>query len=234
MRTGLHLLCLGATLAGLAGCRGAPSEEPPVHLNPNMDTQDKYKPYRASGFFKDGMAMRTPPAGTVPWARAADLGIKRADPSSPNYLLYDRAGALKASDHFYRGEQNGKSATQLPTCKGADQIDCVKVDAAFIKRGQGRYDIYCAPCHDYAGYGKGPVPLAGGMVPPPSYHDDYRRNLQVGDLFKAITNGVRTMPSYAHQIPEADRWAIVAYIRALQRSQHASEADVPEAKRGSL
>ena len=174
------------------------------------------------------------PAGTVAWSKGTNFGVKPAAANSANYVLYGRADALKASDHFYRGEVAGEAAKQMPACKGEDHIDCVKVDTAFVKHGQGRYNIYCAPCHDYAGYGKGSVVLAGGMVPPPSYHDEYRRSLQVGDLFKSITDGVRTMPSYAHQIPVEDRWAIVAYVRALQRSQAAAEADVPEDKRGSL
>lgn len=99
-----------------------------------------------------------------------------------------------------------------------------------LERGQERYNIYCSVCHDRVGSGKGIVMTAyQGMVPPPSFHDERILEMPDGELYSAIANGVRTMPSYASQIQsERDRWAIVAYIRALQRSQNASREDVPE------
>lgn len=212
MIRGLNLLLVLGVAVGALACRGEPARQPPVHLNPNMDTQDKYKAYGHSEFFEDGRTMRTPPAGTV--AR----------------------GLLKDSDAYWRGQNaDGTALARMPVCTGEDSVDCVTVDQAFVRRGQERYDIFCAPCHDPAGYGKGTVVLRNaGLVPPPSYHDDLRRALTDGAIFDAITNGVRTMRPYAHQIPVADRWAIVAYIRALQRSQHAALDDVPEAQRGKL
>ncbi len=193
----------------LVGCRGTPSPEPPVHLNPNMDTQDKYKAYRESKFFADGRAMRNPVAGTVP------------------------RGFERASDHYWRGQnERGDWVERLPTCKGDDTTDCVNANVALLERGQQRYDIFCTPCHDAAGYGKGAVVLRqAGLPPVPSYHETTRPHISLGQLFHIISYGERaadspmTMPGYAAQIPVADRWAIAAYVRALQRSQNAKPGD---------
>ena len=100
------------------------------------------------------------------------------------------------------------------------------LDLALLQRGRQRYDIYCAPCHDLSGMGKGTV-VARGMLPPPSFHDARLRSLPVGQLFDVITHGVRNMPPYGPQIPPADRWAIAAYVRTLQRSRIATAAQVP-------
>ena len=96
-----------------------------------------------------------------------------------------------------------------------------------LKRGQERYNIYCAPCHDQTGSGKGIV-VKKGFLPPPSMHLDRLRESPDGHFCDVISNGIRNMPSYKHQIPISDRWAIVAYVRALQRSQNAKTEDVPE------
>ncbi len=100
-------------------------------------------------------------------------------------------------------------------------------------RGQERYNIYCAPCHSRVGDGKGTV-VERGYTPAPTYHDNRLRSVPDGHLYLVITNGIRNMPSYRSQISVEDRWAIVSYIRALQRSQHATVADVPESMRREL
>ncbi len=102
-----------------------------------------------------------------------------------------------------------------------------------LERGQNRFNIYCAPCHDRTGHGKGMV-IGYGFVPPPSFHTDKVREFADGYIFNVITHGVRNMPAYGHQIPVDDRWAIVAYLRALQRSQNATLADVPPGDRDQL
>ena len=107
------------------------------------------------------------------------------------------------------------------------------VDEAFIRRGQERYGIFCATCHGQGGDGDGLVTLRaleleqGTWVKPTSLHAEPIRNQPVGQLFNSISNGVRKMPGYASQIPVDDRWAIVAYVRALQRTRTATSADVP-------
>jgi mono/diheme cytochrome c family protein len=102
-----------------------------------------------------------------------------------------------------------------------------------MKRGQARYTIYCTPCHGQLGKGDGMV-VQRGYRPPPSFHIDRLRNERPGYLFDVVTRGFGAMPDYAAQIPVHDRWAIVAYLRALQLSQNAKLADVPIGQRSAL
>ena len=105
--------------------------------------------------------------------------------------------------------------------------------AGVMARGHERFDIFCSPCHGRTGQGDGMV-VRRGYRRPPTYHQDRLRNAPVGHFFDVMTNGFGAMPDYATQIPVADRWAIAAYIRALQLSEHASMADVPAAERSKL
>lgn len=125
-------------------------------------------------------------------------------------------GQLRLDDHLYRGTVNGQPATEFP----------FEVTEAVLERGQKRYNIYCAPCHDQAGSGNGMI-VRRGFHKPPSFHTDKLREAPVGQLYDVIANGYRLMPAYSAQIPVDDRWAIVAYMRALQLSQNATPADVP-------
>ncbi len=102
-----------------------------------------------------------------------------------------------------------------------------------LERGQNRFNVYCAPCHDRLGNGDGMIPRRG-FRKPPSYHIDRLRQVPDGYIFDVITNGFGAMQDYSAQIEPRDRWAIVAYVRALQRSQNASINDVPAASRGEL
>jgi mono/diheme cytochrome c family protein len=122
-------------------------------------------------------------------------------------------GLLKEEDAFYRG---GDSAAPLATSP-------VPVTAELLERGQARFNIYCAPCHARTGLGNGMV-VQRGFLPPPSLNDPRIVSLGDGQIFQVISKGKGNMPSYAKQVPETDRWAIVAYVRALQYSQNAGEA----------
>ena len=102
-----------------------------------------------------------------------------------------------------------------------------------LLRGQERFNIYCAPCHGLVGMGNGMI-VQRGFSPPPSYHIDRLRDAPVGHFVDVITNGYGQMYSYAYRVKPADRWAIAAYIRALQLSQNASMDDVPPSERGQL
>ncbi len=107
------------------------------------------------------------------------------------------------------------------------ETNAVPVNMLMLKRGRERYDVYCAPCHGRVGDGNGII-VRRGYMPPPTLHQDRLRDIEDGYIYGVIKNGIRNMPSYAHQIPVDDRWAITAYVRALQRAQNASMQDVPE------
>ena len=125
-------------------------------------------------------------------------------------------GHLRTDELLYTGRVKGVAADQFP----------FPVTAEVLKRGRERYNIYCSPCHDYTGSGQGII-VQRGFPPPPSYHLDRLRQAPAGHFFEVMTEGFGAMYSYAGRITPEDRWAIVAYIRALQLSQHATIGDVP-------
>lgn len=134
-------------------------------------------------------------------------------------------GRLRQDPHKFLGKMGDGFAPGLPAS--------YKVDQAFLTRGQQRFNIYCSPCHGKTGYGDGMV-VQRGFKAPPSYHIDRLRSQPSGYYYDVITNGYGTMVSYASRIPVDDRWAIVAYVRALQLSQNATIDDVPESDRAKL
>jgi mono/diheme cytochrome c family protein len=148
------------------------------------------------------------------------------DGRSERPLLPDTVarGDLKEIRAFYAG--------MGPDNKPVDAFP-IPITAATLARGRERFNIYCTPCHDYTGSGNGMI-VRRGYRRPPSYHIDRLRAVPNGHIFDVITNGFGAMPDYAAQIPTADRWAIVAYVRALQLSQNAKIDDVPEDARRQL
>ncbi len=191
----LIALVLSSTLIA---CRGGESDKPPVHLIPNMDTQEKGRAYRrdTSGLFADGRVMRLPVEGTV------------------------AVGQLDEDDTLHEGTSaDGGMSGDAGTPSQKFPVSIAFEDDAVKAHGKLRYDIYCAVCHGVLGDGKGPVALKGGlMVAPPSLLDPRLKGLVVGKMYAAIKHGVNNgnMPSYAAQIPVEDRWAIIAYVRQLQ------------------
>ena len=185
------------------GCfQGRPSSDEPIHLNPNMDRQEKYRPQAESNFFEDGATMRPLVEGTV--AR----------------------GQLKEDTEFYFGKkENGDFIKGFPKQ--------VEFNMALVRRGEERYNIFCTPCHGRIGTGRGIV-VEKGLVPPPTFHSDSIRAYPNGRIFDVISNGIRNMQPYKYQIPENDRWAIIAFLRALQRSHNATVKDLPASVKGNL
>jgi mono/diheme cytochrome c family protein len=170
----------------------------------NMSDQPRYEPLEASTLFEDGRASRPLVVGTV--AR----------------------GQLRVDEAFFTGKQNGTLLTALPERALAGR------DAkAVLDRGRERFEIFCAVCHGRVGHGDGMV-VRSGFPQPPSYHIDRLREAPPGHFFDVVTNGSGRMPSYAAQVPPADRWAIAAYIQALQLSQHAIVSDLPSEDRDAL
>lgn len=204
-------------LALAATARAVPTKKPRIHFVQDMDNQPKFRAQRLNDLFKDKRAMRPPVAGTV--AR----------------------GNLNEDGHYNLGVVNDAWATTFP--------EQVRVDMGLLDRGRGRFEIYCTPCHGYAGFGDGMVnqriqqilensdsAVVKGTtwVQPKSLHEQLISEQPIGQLFNTITNGVRTMSGYAAQIPLADRWAIVAYVKALQKSQDADLNDLPADQRSNL
>lgn len=126
-------------------------------------------------------------------------------------------GELRESDHLYRGILDGQPATRLP----------VPLTAELLRRGRARYDIYCQPCHGASGNGESILRARKMAVPAPSYLEPRLLAAPVGHFFQVVSHGVRSMPPYAAAIPVADRWAIAAYVRALQLAGHATLDQIP-------
>lgn len=125
-------------------------------------------------------------------------------------------GQLKADEVYYTGKTTQGFVAKAP----------IEVTEATLKRGQERFDVFCSSCHDRAGSGRG-MAVQRGFPPPVDLTGERVRSFADGQIFDVMTQGVRNMPSYAAQVPEDDRWAIVGWVRVLQRSQHATVADVP-------
>lgn len=182
-------------------------ERPRIHLIQDMDNQERFKTQQPNPLFADGRASRPLVEGTV--AR----------------------GQLQADDALYRGRnEDGSWVDEIP----------IRIEESMMERGRERFNIYCAPCHGYSGYGDGTVSKRadelqeGTWVPPSSFHDQVVLDRPDGHIYNSITNGIRNMAAYGSQIQVEDRWAIVAYIRALQRSQGTTLQDVPPEQRMSL
>ena len=188
------------------GARATKSDLPRIHPIRDMGKQPKFKAQDVNPLFADRRAMRPLVPGTV------------------------AQNDLHPNEHLYRGVVSGEWATTFP----------MPVSDAVMRRGRERFDIFCAACHGRSGYGDGMTARRAlalqtpGWVQPSSYHTDLVRGRPVGHIFNTITNGIRTMPSYSVQVPVEDRWAIIAYVRALQRSQDSPMANAPAEVRPSL
>ena len=204
------LLFAVVLLVSVAGFRGMRSTQPPLEVFPDMDRQARYKPQAESKFFADGRTDRPQVAGTVPRGRSetgeADVLFLRDDDA--------RFQGKAADGSFVRG---------FP----------IEVSNTMIERGRDRFMIYCAPCHGALGDGNG-ITKQYGMVATPTFHDDRLRQMPEGEIFNTITHGKNTMMPYGDKLVPDERWAVVAYVRALQRAQNASINDVPLEQRGEL
>ncbi len=207
----LTLFFVVVTAVSILGFRGSLSERPPLEVFPDMDRQPKYQPQAESAFFADGRSDRPTPAGVVPYGRTA---------------LASEGKYLAADDHLYRGvNADGTYAKGYPAG--------VTLNAALLERGKVKYDIYCAPCHGTTGDGNG-ITKQYGMGATPTYHDERLRSVPEGEIFHVITAGKGNMLSYADKLEPADRWAVVAYVRTLQRAQTGKPEDVVPAFKSQL
>jgi mono/diheme cytochrome c family protein len=186
--TGLRRLWPLAAALALTAC---------PRLDP-MQRQAKVKAYQPSSFYPDGLGMRDPPDGTVPY--------------------------------------HGQVAVAVATGLGDDgkplAVSPVPFDEALLARGKTRFEVNCAACHGVLGDGQSQVAMNMSLRPPPSLH--LYRDRPDGYIFQVISNGFGLMPSYAHSLSVQDRWAVVAYVRALQLSQHAPADRLPPGLRQQL
>ncbi|MFO0566056.1 MAG: quinol:electron acceptor oxidoreductase subunit ActD [Polyangiaceae bacterium] len=191
-----------------AKMRASKNVEPRIHAIGDMDWQAKFQAQQPNPLFPNGMAMRAPEPGTV------------------------AAGEPVDDDHFATGKTEGQFARTFPAA--------FKIDDAAMARGKQRFEIFCAPCHGQSGAGDGMVAqraselAQGTWVPPTNLGLEYLQKMPVGQLYDAISNGVRNMPAYGPQISPEDRWAIVLYLRALQKSKGAPVTDLNPTERAAL
>lgn len=209
----IYVLAIVAVVS-VMGFRGSNSKKPPLEVFPDMDRQARYKPQAENDFFEDGRNDRLVPANTV--ARGNFLNYSEV--FSPDFE------DTHLGDTVYLEGKNpdGSFYDGFP----------LDVDNALMTHGQEKYDIFCSACHGAAGDGNGVTKPYGVLAA--NYHDDRLREVEDGYIFDVITNGKGLMLGMKDRISPEERWAIVLYIRALQKSQNANAAELSAAQRSEL
>ena len=208
MRVKVFLALPAAML--LASCAGTASRKPAVEIVNDMRQQPKYYPQGDSAFggFNDGRAERRPVPGTMP----------RPEPD-----LFAPTNGKASDDPFFTGQAKGLYVAQ----------NQLLITPELLHLGQMRFNTYCSPCHGRAANGKGIVGARSNWIAS-NLVEDRVKEFSDGDIFDVITHGRRSMPAYRYQISEHDRWAIIAYLRAVQRTTSATIDDVPADLRPGL
>ena len=205
----------GVMVLAIAGLRhddgGGISRRPPIELFPDMDRQPKLRPQAHNNLFADQLSSRLPVEGTV--ARSKPVVVEGRE--------------------IYPFEDNPLNTGRVPgTTNFVDTIP-LAVTEQLLARGQQRYTINCSPCHGAAGDGKG-ITSKYQMIAMANFHDPRLVKMPDGEIFNTITYGKNLMGAYGPNVAVTDRWAIIAYVRALERSRLATRDDVPEAQRSVL
>jgi len=213
MRYFLLILALVAvTVLAVAGKRGALSRRPPIELFPDMVRQPKLRPQTRNNLFPDQLSSQVPPAGAI--ARVAPLQV---------------GGAV-----VYPWQDSPVNTGRITGTTNFLEINPLPVTAELLRRGQERFDIYCAACHTRLGDGNSVAKRIVAMPVVANLHDKRIVELPDGEIFNTIGYGKNLMQGYAANLDVGDRWAIVAYLRALQLSRLGLIDDVPEAMRSTL
>ena len=220
----IFLLCTIAILA-VFGFRGQTSTGPPLELFPDMVRQMKVRAQAPLNFFADGRGPRLPIAGTVPIGYEMPTKSEALNTSAAAIGSYSHphASFSAGTDYYNTGKMGDHWGTGIP----------LEVTRELMGRGQQRFNITCVMCHGAAAAGNG-ITKQYGLATVVSLQDERIRKMSDGEIFNTITNGKNTMMAYGPSIIVPDRWAIIAYLRALQRSQNAAIADVPEDHRAQL
>ena len=205
------VVCVAAGV-GIAGFQGRMSRKPPIEVFPDMDRQLKLRPAQPNDFFPNGLSSQLPPEGTV--AQGAPMQTVSGE-------VYPFENA-PANTGRVTGTTNFVETNPLP------------MTGALLQRGRQRFDIYCSPCHGALGDGNGITKKLGVMPTVANLHDKRIVEMADGEIFNTIAHGKSTMGAYGPILPVADRWAIIAYLRALQLSQLGSVDDLPPDQRAAF
>jgi mono/diheme cytochrome c family protein len=221
----LLLAMVTILVVSIAGLRGCKTKRPPIEIFPDMVRQSKVKAQAPSDFYADGRGARDPVQGTVPVGYAQPVANKEAEAGK---------GATMSGPYevvLFTGKENYANTGKNGTNWGNGIPFTATL--ATLERGRERYQIQCAVCHGATGAGNG-IATKYGLVGVAGLHQQRLRDMSDGEIYNTIVNGKNTMLGYGASIQVPDRWAIVAYIRALQRSQNATLADVPASEQAAL
>ena len=200
MRYILSILLIGAAIGvavfGTFGLQGKMSRKPPMELFPDMDRQAKLRPMEPNHFFANGVSSQLPPTGTV----------ARSQP------IETVSGAV------YRFEDSPVNTGRVTGTTNFVETNPLPVNAALIQLGHEHFDIYCAPCHGRLGDGNGITKKIGVMPAVANLHDKRIVEMADGEIFNTVTYGKGLMGAAGPLVPTEDRWAVIAYLRALQLS----------------
>lgn len=199
-------------VVGILGFRGSISRKPPLYIFPDMERQPKLRPQKPNGFFENGISSQKPVPGT----------IERGEP------------ILTADGPVFRFEDAPVNTGREPGTTNFVTFNPMPVSATFMKRGQQRYTINCAPCHGQLGDGNGITRKIGAMAVVANLHDRRIVEMTDGELFFVITHGRNLMGAYGPTVTTEDRWAIITYLRALQFSHLGTIEDLPQPLRAAL
>ena len=223
----LIFLLIGVAIVAVFGFRGQTSTGSPIEVFPDMVRQMKVRAQAPLEFFADGRGARVPVAGTVPMGYEMPKANSEASPGAapvPSDMnAQPHFGFSGGNDYFNTGKMGTNWGAGFP----------VPVNGDLMERGKQRFNINCAICHGPTAAGNG-MTKQYGLATVVTLQDERIRTMADGEIFNTITNGKNTMLPYGPNVSVTDRWAIIAYLRALQRSQNATEADVPPEHRAEL
>lgn len=223
----LIFLLLGLAMVAFLGFRGQRSTGAPIEVFPDMVRQPKVRAQAPLGFFGDNRGSRVPVPGTVPIGYEMPVPATEAAPGAPvvppGTEHHSQIAFSAGTDYPNTGKMGSNWGTGIP----------IEVTPQVMARGEQRFNINCAVCHGMAATGNGIVKQYG-LTTVVSLQDERIRNMADGEIFDTITHGKNTMMAYGPNVPVNDRWAIISYLRALQRSQNATAADVPAEAQAEL
>jgi mono/diheme cytochrome c family protein len=207
----IFALCVLATV-GVLGFRGTHFRKPPLYIFTDMERQPKLRPQTANAFFENGMSSRLPVVGTIDRSQPVQVGQKLV----------------------YPWEDSPVATGRVPGTTNFVELNPMPITTELLQRGQQIFDINCAACHSKLGDGNGTPKRIGAMAVAANHHDKRIVELTDGELFNTVSYGKTLMQGYAGNLPIQDRWAAIAYLRALQLSRLGSMDEVPEAARSAL